>query len=154
MSKRIRKLYEYKGKFYKFDRSKYSHPMQDPAVKRKKLATFRKNFNEETRKRFRDGSLRMWRKKGHREKHMKGFESEKYKANMDRRRKLGVANSMGPKKLQRERNTSKSVERYYSNTKIVHSRKVGRELVEKKRIVKDRQKDYSGVITKTELEEL
>lgn len=117
-------------------------PMHDPEIVARKIATFKKNFNAGTRRRFSDAAKKKWKDPRFREI-MKKAHSKRFKENTNVNdesiAKAGIISRLAPSRRKR----SKSKERQESNTRLLP--KLGKE-IRIRHTEEERENDYSGVV--------
>jgi len=125
--------------------------MHDPEVVARKVATFKKNFNSKTRKRFSNAAKKKWADPEFRAKRAKAWNKAIDIKKWEAGRKLGTPASLSKEGF---RKRSRTQEIRLSNK--INARKLGKEKVTviNNRGTKRRINDYCGVITQPELESL
>lgn len=117
-------------------------PMHDPEIVAKKVATFKKNFNAGTRRRYSEAARRRWKDPIFRAR-LKKAHSRRFKIdptiNDESIVKAGIISRLMPSRRKR----SKSKERQESNTRLLP--KLGKE-IKIRHTEEERENDYSGVV--------
>ena len=117
-------------------------PMDDPEVVAKKVATFHKNFNEKTRRRYSNATRRRWNDPAYRvqmkKAHAKRFKDNPH-INDESILKAGIMSRLKPSLRKR----SKSRERMEANKRLLP--KLGKEL-KIRHSEEERENDYCGVV--------